>query len=377
MVGLLVLGLAAVALSACGSSPHTNAAATTVWLCRPGAAPDPCTHSLDVTTVRGNGTRSVDDVSSPVASKFDCFYLYPTVSTEPSDNSNLKIQRAERGVAIAQASPFSQVCRVWAPMYRQRTVDSLFKGLGGDPTGDQVAFESVQHAWNDYLKHDNDGRPVIFIGHSQGAAMLIRLLEKDIDPSAVRRALMVSAIIAGGNVTVADGSDVGGTFHHLALCTTATSLNCVIAYSSFPSEPPTTSLFGRPGQGVSLQSGQTAMAGVHVACVNPASLSGGTGALAPWFLASTAPPQGAPVTTPWVAYPGLYQAICMEAGGATWLQVAEIPSAKGPRPVVTEGLGPDWGFHADDISLAIGNLVDDVRRQEAAYLREVPQVTTR
>jgi len=182
---------------------------------------------------------------------------------------------------------------------------------------------------------------------------------------------MVSAIIAGGNVTVADGRDVGGTFQHLPLCVTATSVGCVIAYSSFPSEPPATSLFGRPGQRVSLQSGQTATAGLHVACVNPAALNGGPGTLAPWFRTSMSTPTGgARVTTRWVTYPGLYQATCMEAGGATWLEVSVIASAVGPRPVVTEGLGPDWGFHADDINLAIGNLVADVRAQEAAYLRD-------
>ena len=69
---------------------------------------------------------------------------------------------------------------------------------------------------------------------------------------------MVSAIIAGGNVAVPIGRDVGSTFKHLPLCTSTGQTSCVIAYSSFPELPPADSLFGRPGQGVSLQSGQTA-----------------------------------------------------------------------------------------------------------------------
>jgi hypothetical protein len=314
----------------------------------------------------------VHDVTSPSTSKFDCFYLYPTVSTQPTDNSNLKIQRSEIDVAIDQASPFSQVCQVWAPMYRQRTELSLLKGLGGDPHADHVAYESVKSAWEDYLAHFNHGRPVIFIGHSQGAAMLIRLLAADVDPNASLRARMVTAIILGGNVTVADGKHVGGSFRHLGLCQSSTSVGCVIAYSSFPSEPPAASLFGRPGQGVSLQSGQTATKGVHVACVNPAKLNGGAAQLSPWFLASTSVPAGPVVSTPWVTYPKLYNATCEQAGGATWLEVTVIASAQGPRPVVTESLGPDWGYHLDDVNLAIGNLVDDVRAQEAAYLRATP-----
>ena len=56
------------------------------------------------------------------------------------------------------------------------------------------------------------------------------------------------------------------------------------ARSPSPPTPPSRrrdSVFGRPGQGVSLQSGQTAKAGQQVACVNPAALSGGTADLEP------------------------------------------------------------------------------------------------
>ena len=34
---------------------------------------------------------------------------------------------------------------------------------------------------------------------------------------------------------------------------------------------------------------------------------------------------------------------------------------------MTERLGPRWGYHLDDINLAAGNLVDDVRAQEVAF----------
>ncbi len=149
---------------------------------------------------------------------FDCFYVYPTVSAQRKDNANLKIQPAEIAVAIAQASRFSQVCRVWAPMYRQRTGASLQQGLGNDPAADQVAYDSLLSDWEDYLAHDNDGRPVIFIGHSQGAAMLIRLLRSQIDPHPALRKQMVSALILGGNVQVPKGKTVGGSFKHIPTC---------------------------------------------------------------------------------------------------------------------------------------------------------------
>lgn len=330
-----------------------------MWLCSPGQADDPCTYSRQATAVPAHGAQTVQDARASASSAFDCFYIYPTVSTEASDNADLRVQRAETDAAIAQATRFSQVCRVWAPMYRQRTEASLLKGLGADPQADAVAYDSVLAAWKDYLAHDNHGRPIIFIGHSQGAAMLIRLLASQVDPDPALRARTVVAVLAGGNVTVPMGKTAGATFRHLPLCTAKAETGCVIAYSSFPAQPPPDSEFGRPGQGVSLQSGQTVTRGVQVACVNPAEIGGGTADLVPYF------PAVPPVTTPWVTYPDLYSASCSSAGGATWLQVNDLTVAG--RPVVSESLGAAWGYHVDDINLALGNLVDDVAAEEAAY----------
>ncbi len=284
---------------------------------------------------------------------------------QPSHNASLEIQPGERAAAEAQASRFSQVCRVWAPMYRQRTEASLAKGLGSDPRADTVAYDSVLSAWEDYLAHDNHGRPIVFIGHSQGAAMLIRLLSSQVDNDPALRGRTVMAILAGGNVTVPAGKTVGATFRHLSLCTAKAQTGCVIAYSSFSSQPPADSEFGRPGQGVSLQSGQTATEGVRVACVNPAAIGGGSAVLDPYFLRAQSTPPPPPVTTHWVTYPDLYSATCRSEGGATWLQVDTLASAG--RPVVTESLGPAWGYHLDDVNLALGNLVQDVRAAEATY----------
>jgi hypothetical protein len=73
------------------------------------------------------------------------------------------------------------------------------------------------------------------------------------------------------------------------------------------------------------------------------------------------------VLTPWVTFPGLYSAQCRQSDGASWLQVTATPVASDPRPTVTASLGPLWGYHLDDVNLALGNLVADVALQEAAY----------
>jgi hypothetical protein len=241
-------------------------------------------------------------------------------------------------------------------MYRQVTVSALF--TGGLPALN-TAYDSLLSDWQYYLQHDNEGRPFILIGHSQGAAMLIRLIADQIDPSTSVRQRLVAAILAGGNLQVPTGKTVGATFKHIPLCTSTSIAGCAIAYSTFGSQPPADSLFGRPGSGVSLMSLQLTTAGQQVACVNPAAIGGGPADLSPYF------PQSGSV--PWVTYPQLYTASCEGANGATWLQVTTTKAPGDTRPVVTASLGPTWGYHADDMNLVLGNLVTDTYALESAH----------
>jgi hypothetical protein len=362
----LVVGLSLTPGAAAGASSKKSA---TAWLCNPNKANDPCALSRKATSVPASGTATtVKPSTASTASKFDCFYVYPTVSPEAGANANLIVQPAEIAAAQSQASRFSQVCRVWAPMYRQRTLASLLDGgLGSDKKADQVAYKSVLSAWKDYLAHDNDGRPIVFIGHSQGAAILINLLQSQVDPSALLRKQMVSAIILGGNVQVPTGKTVGGSFKHLPVCTSAVQNGCVIAYSSFATTPPSHTLFGRPGQGVSLQSQQKKSQGQRVACVNPVNFSSSSASSLPYFLAATSKVPGLKVSTKWVTYPSRYTVTCAHSGNATWLQVTPTATTDDRRPVVQATVGPTWGLHLYDVNLTLGNLVLDVAYEEAAH----------
>jgi hypothetical protein len=345
---------------------HPPKASRTVWLCRPGMPDDPCAANLTTTVVGPSGSTSVVKAKDDTASKFDCFYVYPTVSTEQTPNADLRVQTSEIDAAIAQASRFSTVCRVWAPVYRQITLSRLFALplLNANSSATVTAYDSVQAGFEDYLKHDDDGRPIIFIGHSQGASMLITLLQRVVDNNPTLRHRLVLAIILGGNVVVPTGSLTGGSFSHIPACESSGETGCVIAYSSFPSQPPAASFFGRPGQGVSILAGQTSRQGLRVLCVNPAAIDGGYAALEPIF-----PSEGI-VSTPWVEFPRLYSTRCESAGGTTWLQVKRISGPSDRRPVVTEPDGPDWGYHEYDVNLALGNLLADTAAAEATWSRD-------
>jgi hypothetical protein len=371
LLSVVVVAALAVAASAISTSA-TAATHGTVWLCKPGALSNPCTVNPDVSVVSSTGASTVVHRVDDAKSKFDCFYVYPTVSGESGPNSDLKIQSSEVNVAFAQASAFSTVCRVWAPMYRQRTLGSLFRG--NENFANNVAYASLLSAWKEYLAHDNHGRPVILIGHSQGAAMLIRLLHSQFDTHVSLQSKLVSALVIGGNVTVKSGQLTGGSFSHVALCSPGHSIvGCVTAYSSFASTPPPTSFFGIPGQGVSALSNQTATLGLSVACVSPVDFAA-PGAGAPVALTSQFPATtvssvaSISVSTAWVQYRDLYSAHCEQAGNATWLQVNTTASLKDVRPLVSEAIGANWGYHVDDVGLLLGNLVSAVSTQEAAYL---------
>jgi hypothetical protein len=361
-IGLLAVGVCAAGCGAAAAPPTGTGVSSVTWLCRPGSAADPCLSPQGANSVAADGVKTVVPAAPSPQTPFDCFYVYPTVTASaPTSNTSTAVTPAIEAAAVAQASRFSSVCNVWAPTYRQRTSASLAKGLGNDPAADQISYDSLLEGWKDYLAHDNHGRPIVFIGHSQGAANLIRLLRSQVDGNPALRDRMVSAIILGGNVQVPVGKAVGGTFAHIPACTKASETGCVIAYSSFSSPPPADSLFGRPGQGVSLQSDQRSQSGQQVVCTNPAALGATDAAsLTPYF-----PSSSRATGEPWVTYPGLYTGACESADGATWLQVTA--TAGDSRPVVTPSLGPTWGLHPDDVNLALGNLVDDVAAQEAAY----------
>ncbi len=373
---ILMLLAATAALAGCGghtTPPATTAAPApkastghTVWLCFPGRPSDPCAGSLATTAVRADGSATVTHPSIAAAPPIDCFYVYPTVSDEDRGNSDLRVQLPEVVVAQAQAAQFSQVCRVYAPMYRQITDRGLTTpSLHASPI---EAYTSLVAAWRDYLAHDNDGRGVVLIGHSQGAYILKELIKTTIDPDPKLRRLLVSAILLGGQVLAGNGpagksGTAGSTLPHVPPCSSTGDTGCVIAYSSFSSTPPAGARFGRDPSSAS-----------HVMCVNPAA----PGSLAaepvdPLFptlvLRLTAGAALAGVSTPWVSFPGLYTARCMRSGTASWLQITRIRVPGDTRPVVRPLYGPGWGLHATDVNIALANLVGVVRTQASAFAK--------
>ena len=351
------------------------------WLCRPGRNGDACDVDLTTTIVAADGTLTRETFSADPKAPIDCFYVYPTVSTDATPNSDMSQDAAEKNVILQQFARFASKCRVFAPVYRQITLRGLQTALatGADPLTlftKGLQYDDVRDAWQQYLKNDNQGRGVVLIGHSQGAFILQGLIASEIDGKPVQKQL-VGAYILGATFLTPKGKDVGGQFKQIPLCRKVGQIGCVVNYSAFRSTvtPPGNTLFGK--------SNDPAMS---ASCTNPATL-GATGAPLKAYLSANnrmialsgggAPKPWAadkPVDTPFVSVPGLLTAECKSNEFATYLEIKVNGDPADPRVDDISGdIGAaakpiaQWGLHLIDVNLAMGNLLDLVDAQSKAY----------
>jgi DUF3089 family protein len=347
------------------------------WLCRPGGK-DACAIDETATIVAADGKLTRETWTANPNAPIDCFYVYPTISTDPTPNSDMIADPAELNVIKQQFARFASQCRPYAPLYRQITLAGLRRVLagGGDALVRGLQYDDVRDAWNYYLEHDNKGRGVVLVGHSQGSFILAELIRREIDGKPVQ-SRMVSAILLGTVIAVPKGKDVGGSFQHVPLCHSAAETGCVITYASFRSTipPPANTLFGKVPD-----------PSMVAACTNPAALAGGSGELHAYLdrtgrtITSNAPGKPwvtpeQPIETPWVSVPGLLTAKCTSNDNASgYLEVTVNGNPNDPRvdDIVGDiGVGANvlanWGLHLVDVNLAMGNLVDIVGQEAKAY----------
>ena len=345
------------------------------WLCLPGRS-DICSTPLGTTALNPNGYGSVGRSSVAKDPPIDCFYVYPTVSRDRGLSSDLIVDNQERFAAQAQFARFAQVCRTFAPIYRQMTVGAIAAFAAGANIGPAAAtaYGDVAAAFRDYLKYRNGGRPFVLVGHSQGSLMLQQLIANEIEGKPASGQMRL-AIIPGYNVLVPQGKLVGGTFKSTPLCSRAGQTGCVMSWVSFRANnpPPEGAIFGF-----------ATSPGMTVGCVNPA-MPGSRNWVnldSYWATHSTAEVPGGPIQwstegappTQFVRTEGLVSGRCVNAGQRGYF---EIRTNADPRDKRTDRVGgevgllgmfiPGWGMHLSDISAVQGDLlraVESVSREK-------------
>jgi len=333
-----------------------------MWVCRPDLPADACRENRDATELHADGSGIVVPFAADPNAAVDCFYVYPTVDLTMAAGNHTDFSDVDRmrEWTFGQVARFGSVCRVFAPLYRQMTFGTYFAPPEEHERRFALAYADVLASFRWFLGHVDPRRPIVLIGHSQGAQIVEKLLQALFDgDSDGDRALLARLLVAmpiGGDVQVADGSVTGGTFRRIPLCTSHAELGCVVAFGTFlptgaknpwPGAPP-------PGR--------------RSACVNPADPAG----TQPHVLSgATYPTQsryrdGMPgngtAKTPFIVLPDFYSAQCTDGhDGFRYLAVQE---ARAPGDRRTSPVDLDrslWktrlGLHVLDFQLTQGDLI--------------------
>ena len=140
---------------------------------------------------RENGTPTPD---KPV----DVFFLSPTVGMGNVVNLDVKdpASRANTRRAVdAEKGIYADAARFFSPYYRMKSMPHRL-----NPKAQEVTYSDVKAAFLHYLEHDNQGRPFIIAGFSQGSQQAMFLIQDVLsDPKIAGR--MVAAYLIGLSVT--------------------------------------------------------------------------------------------------------------------------------------------------------------------------------
>lgn len=125
----------------------------------------------------------------------DLFIVCPTVDLGTGGNKNMSLADNEAkknfyGALNMERGIYEQYCRMYAPYYRQAVLaayDLLEKEA--EPYFN-LAYKDVRAAFVYYMQHENNGRPFVLAGFSQGAEICLRLLKEFGDESFVKNKMV-------------------------------------------------------------------------------------------------------------------------------------------------------------------------------------------
>ena len=165
-------------------------------------------------------------------SSADVFFLYPTTFTDYSDpNWNADINDAainaktDYSPILYQASVFNEY-RVFSPRYRQANIRAYFTtDTARAKAAFDTAYTDIKKAFQYYLDHYNNGRPIIIASHSQGSTHAQRLLKEYFDNGPLKKQL-VAAYVIGMYIP-------GNEFASLKMCSDSLQTGCVCGWRTY------------------------------------------------------------------------------------------------------------------------------------------------
>lgn len=317
-----------------------------MWMCKPGLTQNYCLQDMEeATEALPDGTFQPWSDQLGTEHPVDCIFWYPTVNrTEDPESLDFSDPKPMLSPIRSQAARFSRVCNVFAPFYRQVSLNN-----GGDrELGYSDAVESFKH----YIANWNRGRNFVVYGHSQGTGHATRLIKEHIDETPELRERLISTLLIGGGLAA-------DTFLNIPLCTSADQFGCAVGYRSYGAPSPPT------GTAVS----------ASLACTNPAALAGGRAIARGSFFVSRgsvyAPDLGPDFTAPWGLFRDFFSAECAAApSGGQYLRIEYANTAGDMRDQFLDlSVEIGGGLHVFDYNVMLDDLVELVGKQAAAKAR--------
>jgi len=217
------------------------------WLAQPDLNQDPYTHEA----------------------KGDVFVVVPSVYRGgehwnlPSDDLKRK-SKLQRIVRPNYVSPYGQAGRLYAPYYRQASLYAFMTSREDAVQAQDFAYQDVRRAFQVFLENSPPERPIVLVGHNQGASHVQRLLQ-DFFQGPLKERLAVAYVIDYPLPLEAFETSLS----HSKLCETETDTGCIVAFGTFTPEDRV--IADRYTNRLLIHDGEdyTAIAGRDIACMNP------------------------------------------------------------------------------------------------------------
>lgn len=165
--------------------------------------------------------------------KGDVFVVVPSVYRGgehwnlPSDDLKRK-GKLQRIVRPNYVAPYGESGRLFAPYYRQASLYAFITNREDAQHAQDFAYQDVKRAFKVFLEQSPPERPIVLVGHNQGASHVQRLL-MDFFQGELKTRLAVAYVIDHPLPL----ESFEGPLSSLSPCATQEQTQCIVAFGSF------------------------------------------------------------------------------------------------------------------------------------------------
>ena len=166
------------------------------------------------------------------AATADVFYIHSTTFASSSHwNGPINAEKADRvlrQIAVPnEAGPFLRMGAVYGPRYRQATLFASFTHKYDGTAARRLAYTDIEKAFEVFLNHRREDRPIVLAGYGQGGLYVLGLLQHYFAKDETLYRQLAAAYIIGEPVPM---SAFDGPLENISACETPEDIRCVISY---------------------------------------------------------------------------------------------------------------------------------------------------